>query len=99
VVKLKELLNSALDEIEIQTGKNRFKICNRCKKQYDENNSNGCKKHIEYYLDGGTLFEAKWMCCQQQSKDSIGCRDAKHSDVERVWTLDSQYGSYTWEPH
>jgi hypothetical protein len=95
---LKELLNSALDEIESQTGKTRFKICNRCKKQYDENNSSGCKIHSAYYC-GGTLIEGKWMCCQQQSKDSIGCRDANHSHVERVWTRDSYYGTYTWEPH
>ena len=98
VIKLKELLSSAKDAIDAQKGSSRFKKCDRCQKTYEESNSIGCKVHSAYYV-GGQIIEGRWVCCNQQSKDSVGCRDAPHTDAKRIWTHDPNYGTYTWEPH
>ncbi len=71
IVELRELLNDALDEIDTINKSSRFKICTRCNKNYDDNSTKGCKKHSAYFL-GGTLIQAKWVCCNQHTKDSQG---------------------------
>jgi hypothetical protein len=97
IIELRETLNDALDEIDAQNKTNRFKTCSRCNKQYDENNVRGCKKHQAYFL-GGTLIQPRWVCCDQHDQNSQGCLDTDHVDFKRVWTLNKQYGTYSWEP-
>ena len=97
VYNLKVELNDLLNEISKNTGKERFKACTRCKKQYEIDNPVGCKKHRLYFC-GGTLIAGRWMCCNQQDKNSIGCENAEfHTDKELKWALDENYGTYTWK--
>lgn len=95
VYNLKLELNDALDEIAANTGKERYKTCTRCKKQYEIENPIGCKKHRTYYM-GGTLIAGRWFCCQQQDKNAIGCENTTHTDKVLQWTVDPNYGTYTW---
>lgn len=97
VFNLKEVLNDALEEIEKTTGQSNFKICTRCQKQYEPDNPIGCKAHRAYYV-GGSIIAGRWVCCQQQAKDSTGCSAAPHIDTIRKWTCDPSYGTYTWVP-
>ncbi|CAF1113160.1 unnamed protein product, partial [Brachionus calyciflorus] len=96
-IMLKEILEDALDEIDRQNKTSRFRQCTRCKQQFDDNNLIGCRKHSAYYL-GGTLIAGRWVCCGQFEKDSVGCVNTDHIDVIREWTLNQDYGTYTWEP-
>ena len=97
VINLKELLNDALNEIDIMNAKSRFKLCTRCHKEYEEINPNGCKKHTAYYV-GGSIIAGRWVCCNQTELNSIGCRDANHVDFERRIKLDPNYGTESWDP-
>lgn len=97
VIRLRELLQDALDDIDALNNTRRFKTCTRCKKEYDENSLMGCKKHGAYFLDG-TIIAPRWVCCNQHDQYSHGCVNATHTDVERKWHLDEDYGTYSWKP-
>jgi hypothetical protein len=99
IIELKEQVNDALDDIAEMSGKNRFKLCTRCEKQYDENSLIGCKAHRAYYLGGGGLLEGRWVCCGQQAANSIGCVDTNHISEKRTWTRDPRYGTHNWIPN
>jgi hypothetical protein len=47
---------------------------------------------------GGTILEGRWVCCREQANDSPGCEPCDHTDAARVFTQDSYYGTWTWEP-
>ena len=47
---------------------------------------------------GGTILEGRWVCCRQQTSDSPGCEACDHTDVARVFTQDTYYGTWTWLP-
>lgn len=58
VMKLKLMLASARNEIELKLGEKRFKTCTRCNTKYEEseNKIGDCKKHQAYFLGGGVLL-------------------------------------------
>ena len=53
---------------------------------------------MSHQLAIGNILQGRWICCNQQKKDSFGCKDTDHIDVERKWNLDSNYGTYAWNP-
>jgi hypothetical protein len=95
--ELRSLLDDARDAISAEAGQNRYKTCTRCNQQFDEYTNGGCKKHRAYYM-GGTILEGRWVCCNQQAKDSPGCETCDHTDETRVFTQDPSYGTWTWQP-
>jgi hypothetical protein len=99
VCELKHTLKCGLDELETNTGQKRFKICTRCKKEYenDTNKVGDCKMHTAYYM-GGTIIAGRWVCCNQTDKEAQGCSNTTHMDEERVWNLMKPYGTHQWQP-
>jgi hypothetical protein len=97
IVSLQNLLNDALDEIDENTGKSRFKTCTRCNAKYEPENAIGCKAHSAYYM-GGTLLAGRWVCCNQQDKNAIGCSNADHIDFPRQFVQDPNYGTWSFVP-
>lgn len=91
-IKLKEILDDALDEIDALNGTSRFKECTRCHKKFDENdNKMDCFKHQYYYIK-------YWTCCGQLDVNSIGCASTTHTHLQREFIQDSYYGTFTWNP-
>lgn len=95
--ELRSLLDDARDAISADAGQNRYKTCTRCNQQFDEYTNGGCKQHRAYYM-GGNILEGRWVCCNQQAKDSPGCEACDHTDATRVFTQDPSYGTWTWQP-
>ncbi|CAM2713202.1 unnamed protein product [Rotaria socialis] len=95
--ELRCLLDDARDAISAESGQSRFKTCTRCGQKFDEYTKGGCKNHRAYYM-GGTILEGRWVCCRQQERDSPGCDSCDHTDVNRVFTVDPSYGTWTWVP-
>ncbi len=51
-------LDLAYDELAENEGRDRFKTCTRCKKEFEPENPKGCKRHRIYYM-GGTIMVGK----------------------------------------
>ncbi|KAJ3031860.1 UNVERIFIED_CONTAM: hypothetical protein HDU68_011619 [Siphonaria sp. JEL0065] len=66
----------------------KIKTCKRpwCGKSFDDTKKEGCTVHSAYYL-GGSLLAGRW---------AAGCRKANHTDTAPVWTLDPNYGTWSW---
>ncbi|GLD97765.1 hypothetical protein PINS_up006462 [Pythium insidiosum] len=74
--------------------------CSRCGAAFDPSiasSLDGCRKHSAYYM-GGTLLAGRWVCCQETKADGPGCQPAQHTSVQRSWTRDPSYGTFTWQP-
>eukprot|EP00301_Raphidiophrys_heterophryoidea_P021343 c5803_g1_i1.p1 GENE.c5803_g1_i1~~c5803_g1_i1.p1 ORF type:complete len:649 (+),score=127.96 c5803_g1_i1:255-1949(+) len=99
VHRLRELLEDALCAIDAAQGTSRFQKCSRCGVDYEEavNNADSCKKHSAYFM-GGTLLAPRWVCCSQNEQNSPGCSKAPHTSEPRAWTLDENYGTYSYLP-
>lgn len=97
IYELQNLLENAKMALSEQQGTSRYSICTRCNGQYDDSNKSGCKKHRAYYLPS-TLMVSKWVCCQQASKDSLGCEPADHISEKRVFGPSDYRGCYYWTP-
>ncbi|GMF21272.1 unnamed protein product [Phytophthora fragariaefolia] len=76
-------------------------LCTRCGTPFSPDISaslEGCRRHTAYYV-GGSLIAGRWVCCQETRTDGPGCSPAQHMTVERTWTRDPSYGTYTFEPN
>ncbi|RLN82653.1 hypothetical protein BBJ28_00020248 [Nothophytophthora sp. Chile5] len=76
-------------------------LCSRCGAPFTPEipaSLEGCRRHTAYYM-GGSLLAGRWVCCQESQRDGPGCQPAQHMTDERSWTLDSSYGTHTYEPN
>lgn len=53
--RLKQVLVAAKGELDELEGGGDFKTCTRCGRKYDDSSSDGCKKHMSYYMGGSLL--------------------------------------------
>jgi hypothetical protein len=76
-----------------------LKVCTRCGVKFNPNvpSDGKCRRHRAYFM-GGTLIAPRWVCCEEHTKDGVGCEPTSHICDERVWTLDEDYGTYTYIP-
>lgn len=106
IVRLRELIDDALDEINGLGSRSRYRICTRCRMQFDIENPSGCKFHSGYFIDkqtskifkDQTFSRTRWVCCNNTSKTSVGCMDTNHIEIDREWKFDPRYGTYSWDP-
>ena len=100
LVRLKELLDDALDELSV-TKNELFKVCTRCNKEFDSGNNNivECRKHTGFFIqDEKNEDEGRWVCCSQKSKFSLGCSMCGFHTIQSVvWIRDARYGTFTYE--
>ena len=98
VFQLQEQLEDALHQIHEEEGTKRYETCSRCQAKYDENSTDGCKKHTAYFM-GGTILAGRWVCCQQRDKTSPGCENCKHITQPRKFTpMPGHDGCFKWNP-
>jgi hypothetical protein len=109
IVKLRELLDDALDDLDeinkklgiFKSSKDNkdFKRCTRCGKKYSIiRPKKECATHKGYFVEKKEKQYNEWVCCHGREPDSPGCIKTYHIDVERKWIRDLRYDTFRWKP-
>jgi hypothetical protein len=109
IVKLRELLDDALDDVDemnmklgilkSSSDKKDLVRCTRCRQKYSLiRPKKECACHKGYFIEKTDKQFNEWICCNARDPDSPGCIKTYHIDIERKWIRDLRYNTFRWEP-